>query len=257
MTCANCSARVERAFKRTEGVVEANVNLATERATVHYDPAAVGVAALHQTVEDAGYAVLEEIAARPDAEREARATELKSLRRDLVVAAVLSAPLFVLVMLPMLLPAFEHWLMVYVSMNTLNLVGFALASAVQFGPGRRFYRPGWAALRHGSPDVNTLVVLGTGAAYGYSVVATFLPSVLPPGAAHAYFEASAAILTFILLGKYLEALAKGRTSEAIWRLLDLGAKTARVERGGRCSSSPLPTCAPATPSASARATRSR
>ncbi len=146
MTCANCSARVERALKRTEGVFEANVNLATERATVRYDPAAVGVAALHQTVEDAGYAVLEESAARPDAEREARAAELGSLRRDLTVAAVLSAPLFVLVMLPMLVPAFEHWLMTYVSMNTLNLVGFALASAVQFGPGRRFYRPGWAAL---------------------------------------------------------------------------------------------------------------
>ena len=98
MTCANCSARVERALKRTEGVLEANVNLATERATVRYDPAAVGVAALHKTVEDAGYAVLEESSARPDAEREARATELKTLRRDLVTAAVLSAPLFVLVM---------------------------------------------------------------------------------------------------------------------------------------------------------------
>ncbi len=232
MTCANCSARIERALGRVGGVLSANVNLATERASVRYLPASVSAESLGQAVRDAGYGVLEETAERPDAERDARAAELKTLRRDLVIAALLSVPLLLLVMLPMLIPAFEHLLMGWVSMNTLNLVGFALASAVQFGPGRRFYRPGWAALRHGSPDMNTLVMLGTTAAYGYSVVATFVPGLLPTGTAHVYFEASAAIITFILLGKYLEALAKGRTSEAIRRLLDLGAKTAWVEREG-------------------------
>jgi P-type Cu+ transporter len=236
MTCANCAMRVERGLQRAEGVLDATVNLATERATVRYLPASTDAQRLAEAVRAAGYGVLEAAAGseaeRPDAERAARAAELKALRRDLLVAAFLTAPLLVFVMLPMLIPGLEHLLMGVVSMATLNLVGFALATPVQFGPGRRFYRPGWAALRHGSPDMNTLVMLGTTAAYGYSVVATFLPQVLPPGTAHVYFEASAAIITFILLGKYLEALAKGRTSEAIRRLLGLQAKTALVERGG-------------------------
>lgn len=239
MTCANCSARVERALNRVDGVLDASVNLATERATVRYVPATVAPSGLAQAVQNESYGVLADAAERPDAEREARDAERRSLRRDLLLAALLSFPLLVLGMLPMLVPAFEMALMRFATMGQLNVFAFVLATAVQFGPGRRFYRPGWAALRHGSPDMNTLVIMGTTAAYGYSLVSSFLPNLLPAGTAHVYFEASAAIITFVLLGKYLEALAKGRTSEAIRRLVGLQPKTARLERGGEALDVPL------------------
>src|SRR5690606_32943279 len=107
--------------------------------------------------------------------RQAREAEVSSLKRDVAVAAAFTLPLVLLVMIPMLVPALEMRLMERVSAQTINLLSFVLASVVQFGPGRRFYKPGWASLRHGSPDMNSLVMLGTSAAYGYSVVATFLP----------------------------------------------------------------------------------
>lgn len=234
MTCANCVGRVERALKRVDGVLDATVNLATERATVRYLPAAAEVGTLKAAVRSAGYEVLDEAAGeeRTDGERAAREAEVRALRRDLTLAAVFTVPLLLLVMVPMLVPALEMRLMNLVPMQTVFYLSFALASVVQFGPGRRFYRPGWRSLRHGSPDMNALVMIGTSAAYGYSVVATFLPMVLPAGTVHVYFEASAAIITLILLGKYLEALAKGRTSEAIKKLMGLQAKTARVVRNG-------------------------
>ncbi len=233
MTCANCSSRVERKLAKTEGVLEASVNLATERATVRYLPDVVSLKELHGVVEGTGYGILEEAGKdRVDSEREAREREIISLRRDLTVAAVFTLPLLLLVMLPMVVPALEARLMNVIPMQTLFLVSFVLASVVQFGPGRRFYKPGWASLKHGSPDMNSLVMIGTSAAYGYSVVATFLPGLLPAGTVHVYYEASAAIITLILVGKYLEAIAKGRTSEAIKKLMGLQAKTARVVRGG-------------------------
>src|SRR5690606_33196970 len=106
-----------------------------------------------------------------------------------------------------------------------------LATVVQFGPGRRFYQSGWPALLRGSPDMNSLVLIGTTAAYGYSVVATFLPRLLPAGAVHVYFEASAVIVTLVLLGRYFEARAKGRTGDAIRALMQLRPDTALVVRG--------------------------
>ncbi len=167
-----------------------------------------------------------------DAERAARERERIALKRRLVTAAVLTAPLVLLDMVPMLVPGGMALVESVIPMQTLWLVFFALGTAVQFGPGWRFYRTGWASARHGSPDMNTLVALGTTAAYGYSVVATFVPGVLPPGAVHVYYEAAAAVITLILLGKYLEAVAKGRTSEAIRRLMALRPATARVVRDG-------------------------
>ncbi len=234
MTCANCVSRVERKLQKTEGVLAASVNLATKRATVRYLPEVVSLKQLHQVIKDTGYGVLEGKAGkdRVDTEREAREKELSALRRDLGVAAVFTAPLLILVMLPMLIPGLEHRLMDVVPMQTLFYLSFVLASVVQFGPGRRFYKPGWKSLRSGSPDMNSLVMIGTSAAFGYSVVATFFPNALPEGTVHVYYEASAAIITLILLGKFLEALAKGRTSEAIKKLMGLQAKTARVVRNG-------------------------
>lgn len=234
MTCANCAARIERALAGTDGVIDATVNLATERATVRYAPGSLGRVDLGRIVEDAGYQLIDAGATDDpvEAEREARERTLAGLRRDLIVAAVFATPLVVVTMLHMFVPAADAWLMATVGMRGFVLASFALATVVQFGPGLRFYRPGWKSLASGSPDMNSLVMIGTSAAYGYSLVATFLPSVLPAGTVNVYYEASAAIITLILLGKYLEAVAKGRTSEAIKKLMGLQAKTARVERGG-------------------------
>ncbi|HYE97018.1 MAG TPA: cation transporter, partial [Rubricoccaceae bacterium] len=212
MTCAACVRRIEKALASAPGVAGAVANLATERAAVRYDPAQTSPEVLAQVVERAGYAAHVERATPSDAEANARGHEREALGRRLSAAAVLTLPLWLLEMGPMLVPAFGHWLHAYVSMQALWVVSLVLASAVQFGPGWRFYRTGWAALRHGGPDMNTLVMLGTTAAYGYSVVATFAPGVLPEGTVHVYYEAAATIITLILAGKYLEAVAKGRTS---------------------------------------------
>ena len=234
MTCAACVGRVERALQATPGVVEATVNLATERARVRYAPGATDPARLAAAVRQTGYDVVEpEAGVSADAaEQAARDAGDARLRRRLIWAAALTAPLLVLEMVPMLVPGGMAWMDAVVPMQTRWLVSFALATAVQFGPGGRFYRAGWAAARHGAPDMNTLVALGTSAAYGYSLVATFAPGVLPPGAVHVYYEASATIITLILLGKWIEARAKGRTSEAVRSLLQLRPETARVVRDG-------------------------
>jgi len=233
MTCANCVGRVERALQGVNGVLNASVNLATEKASVTYLPDVAPFASLKRAIQDAGYEVIEADAGadRVDVEREAREREARNLRRRLTVATIFTAPLLLLVMVPMLVPALEAALMRVVPMQTVFYISFVLATVVQFGPGLRFMRSGWKALVSGSPDMNSLVMLGTSAAYGYSVVATFAPRLLPPGTVHVYFEASATIITLILVGKYLEAVAKGRTSEAIKKLLNLQAKTARVLRG--------------------------
>ena len=234
MTCANCVSRVERKLGKTEGVLEASVNLATERATVRYLPDIASEHDLYQVVEDTGYGILQEEKGRDrvDTEREAREEERRTLRRDLLVATLFSVPLIGVTMLHMFVPAVDAWLMTSLGMQGFFILSFLLASVVQFGPGLRFYKPGWKSLKSGSPDMNSLVMIGTSAAYGYSVVATFLPQVLPAGTVNVYYEASAAIITLILLGKYLESIAKGRTSEAIKKLMGLQAKTARVVRNG-------------------------
>jgi Cu+-exporting ATPase len=130
----------------------------------------------------------------------------------------------------MVVPPMEGWLHGLMGESSWRYLVFTMATVLQFGPGWFFYRKGWASMRRGSPDMNALVMIGTSAAYGYSVVATFLPGVLPAGAAHVYYEAAATIIALILAGNYMERIAKGRASQAIRRLLDLQAKTARVAR---------------------------
>src|SRR5690625_1780206 len=235
MTCANCSNRVERNLNRADGVLEANVNLATERATVTFLPGSTSPGALQQVVRDAGYDVVSEAAPeeRTDAERAAREEHLRGLKRDLFISIAATVPIMLLVMVPMLIPPLEEALHRVLPVQAINVISFFLAGIVQFGPGRRYYVPGWASLRAGSPDMNSLVMIGTSAAFGYSVIATFLPPLLPTGTAHVYYEASAAIITLVLVGKYLEAIAKRRTSEAIRKLMGLQARTARVERDGQ------------------------
>ncbi|MBX3143957.1 MAG: copper-translocating P-type ATPase [Trueperaceae bacterium] len=235
MTCANCVLRVERALKRVDGVVDATVNLATERATVRYTPVAATQASLEEAIRAAGYDVMTiaEGESRSEVEREAKEEERVELGQAMWTAAVLTLPILLLDMGAMLIPGLAERLHSVIPMRTLVYVFFVLATAVQFGPGWRFYRKGWPALLARTPDMNSLVIVGTTAAYGFSVVSTFLPWLLPAGSAHTYYEASATIITLILVGRYLEAMAKGRTGNAIRALLSLQARTATVERGGQ------------------------
>lgn len=242
MTCASCVGRVERGLAQLPGVIAASVNLATERAQVRHLAGTVSVADLVAAVENTGYtarAAGVSTAAAGDQEEERREAEARALRRSLLLAAVLTLPVFILEMGSHLVPAMHHWVMHAVGLQTSWYLQFALATLVLFGPGLRFFRKGVPALLRGAPDMNSLVSLGTAAAYGYSVVATFAPGVLPPGTANVYFEAAVVIVTLILLGRTLEARAKGRTSQAIKRLVGLQARTARVQRGDETVEVPL------------------
>ncbi|PYB77886.1 heavy metal translocating P-type ATPase [Rhizobium wuzhouense] len=168
-----------------------------------------------------------------------RAKEISGLQRDFGIALVLTLPLFVLEMGTHIYPPLHHVLMQIFPGNTLYILQFALATSVLAGPGRRFYLKGIPALIRLAPDMNALVAIGTGAAYLYSVVTTFAPGLLPLEARHVYYEAATVIVSLILLGRLLEARAKGRTGAAIRKLAGLQAKTARVERDGQTRDLPL------------------
>lgn len=243
MTCASCVNRVERAIAAVPGVKSASVNLATERATVELLAGSTSRAAIDAAIRKAGYeprrAEATATPAETDSREDARDREFSSLKRDFGIAAVLTLPIFVLEMGSHVFPPLHHRLMANVGNQPLYIAFFVLATIVQFGPGLRFYKKGVPALLRLAPDMNSLVVLGSTAAWAYSVVATFAPGVLPDGTANVYYEASAVIVTLILLGRLLEAKAKGRTSEAIKRLMGLQAKSARVERNGQFVEIPL------------------
>ena len=232
MTCASCVGRVERALASVSGVRSAHVNLATERASIE---GSVDPAVLIKAVEDAGYdaKVIDDSAAQ-DAEAASRKdAELAVLKRDLIIAAVLTAPVFLLEMGSHLVPGVHDLIMNSIGMQASWYLQFALTTLVVFFPGLRFYQKGFPALLRLAPDMNSMVAVGTMAAYAYSVVATFAPGILPAGTVNVYYEAAAVIVTLILLGRYLEARAKGKTSEAIKRLVRLQARTARVRRDGQ------------------------
>jgi Cu+-exporting ATPase len=232
MTCAACVARVERALRRVPGVLEASVNLATEKASVRYLPDATGPERLRAAVQEAGYAAVD-LEAGTDREAAAREAEQAALRRDLWIAAVLTVPVVVIAMAPMLSPhGVAPAMQALLPQRSWDWLSLVLATPVLFFAGRRFYRVGWSEVRHASPGMSTLVMLGATAAYLYSVLAITVPGWFPQGTAHVYFEAAAAIVTLVLFGKYLEARAKGRTSAAIRKLMQLQVKTARVARGG-------------------------
>ncbi|WP_188311858.1 heavy metal translocating P-type ATPase [Salinarimonas soli] len=234
MTCASCVGRVEGALARVPGVVSVAVNLATERANVAFVGGPEAVIRLVQAVEETGYEAEEVRSGSNLAEREqaSRDAELEALRRSLILAAILSLPVFALEMGSHAIPAVHHWVGATIGDRASWLLQFALTTGVLAGPGLRFYRKGLPALLRGAPDMNSLVAIGTLAAYGYSVIATFAPGLLPAGTGYVYFEAAAVIVTLVLLGRYLEARAKGRTSEAIKRLVGLAPKVAHVVRDG-------------------------
>ncbi|RDE09140.1 heavy metal translocating P-type ATPase [Pelagibacterium lacus] len=233
MTCASCVNRVEKALQAVDGVFGVSVNLATERATVDVLHGAVDRRRLVQAVEEAGYGVraVEETDRSGDREREKDA-ETRALGRSTLFAAVLTAPLFILEMGSHFVPAIHTLIMNTIGMQANAHLQFVLATIVLAGPGRMFLVKGYRNLARMAPDMNSLVALGTSAAWGFSVVSTFAPQILPGGSGHIYFEAAAVIVTLILLGRYLEARAKGRTSAAIKRLVGLQPRVARVERNG-------------------------
>ena len=240
MTCASCVGRVERALRAVPGVIEATVNLATGRARVRafgeIDPAPLVAA-----VKAAGYAA-EPVgagAAASDREQQARQAELADLRRAVAAASLATAPLFLGEMALHFAPGAHHWLTTTIGVFGWRVASFLLASFVLFGPGLRFFRKGVPNLLRRTPDMNSLVALGATSAWAYSVVATFLPDVLPAGTANVYFEAAAVIVTLILVGRWFEARARGRTSEAIRRLMTLQARTARVTRDGAAVELPV------------------
>ena len=238
MTCASCVARVERALKTVPGVATASINLATERATIT-GSAEIGI--LIKAVEDAGYDARQALrSTSSDPESETRkAEEQRQLHRGLTLAAVLTLPVFMLEMGAHLFMPVHDLIMRTIGMQTSWWLQFVLTSLVLIGPGRRFFTKGYPALWRLAPDMNSLVAVGTTAAYGYSLIATFAPGWLPAGTVNVYYEAAAVIVTLILLGRFLEAQAKGRTSGAIRRLIGLQARTAQVRRGGQLEEVPI------------------
>ena len=231
MTCAACANRIERQLLRADGVASAGVNFATARASVEYDPTVIRMPGLVQVVEKAGYGVVDvdEDTSMTDAEAKSREHEYRELRRRLSVAVVLT--------LPVLAIAMAHGSIELFNVAWINWLQLALTAPVVLYAGAQFYRGAWAALRHLSADMNTLIAVGTGAAFIYSAIATIAPSLFA-GAAHGahdipvYFEAAAAIITLVLFGRLLEMRARGRTSDAIRRLMGMQPKTARVIRDG-------------------------
>jgi Cu+-exporting ATPase len=243
MTCASCVRRVETALQAVPGVLEATVNFSNAQAHVRYLEGSLSVDALTGATTAIGYPARvrdEDGAQQADAAREDRhAHAAAGLRRNTLIAAALALPVFVLEMGGHIVPEFHQWIDAVIGRQTSWIVQFILTAAVILGPGRGIYRTGYPALWRGAPDMNSLVALGTSAAFGYSVVATFLPGLLPASARVVYFEAAAVIIALILLGRWMEARAKGRTGAAIRRLIGLQPRTARVERAGEVVDLPI------------------
>jgi len=242
MTCSSCQAVIEKTLARVDGVAAAAVNLAAETATIRFDPALVGVDDLIGAVRGAGYDAVVRVEAAAgegagDAQREAQQAHIAHEVRLFVLSAALSLPLLVMMFQPFMdgIPTrLAIWLAATVGgawdpMATGKYLGFALATPVQFIAGAQFYRGFYHALKRRTGNMDTLVAIGTGAAYLYSLAATFIPTFSEEPV---FYETSALLITFVILGKLLEARAKGRTSDAIKTLMGLAAKTARVIRGG-------------------------
>ena len=241
MTCASCTGRVERALQDMPGVRAAVVNLATGRARVDVAQGLVRTETLIEELDDLGYPAREVLQQTSSVQRreDKHAEGTRALRRALWVSACLTLPVFALEMGGHMIPGVHDWIARTIGMHTSWLIQCALTTLVLAGPGRRFFKKGVPSLWRRAPDMNALVVLGTSAAYGYSLVATFAPYLLPPGTREVYYEPAAVIVTLILLGRYLEHRAKGRTGEAIASLAKLGAKTAHVQRGGSWQELPI------------------
>ncbi|WP_281954392.1 heavy metal translocating P-type ATPase [Pseudophaeobacter arcticus] len=246
LSCASCVGRAEAALRAVPGVVTAEVNLATERADVSYLTGATRAADLCAASTKAGYPASLR-GGEADATEQAqqrRTQEISALVRQVSIAVVLTLPVFVIEMGSHMLPAMHHWVLANIGQSNSYMLQFVLATLVLVGPGRQFYGIGVPALLRGAPDMNALVALGTAAAYGFSVISTFFPHLLPPGSANVYFEAACVIVVLILTGRLLEARAKGRTGAAIRKLVSLQPKTAELVRGDTVIETPVDEIAP-------------
>ncbi|MDP1930647.1 MAG: heavy metal translocating P-type ATPase [Gammaproteobacteria bacterium] len=241
MNCASCVGRVEKALLGVPGVLEASVNLANGRATLKLALTPPEAAALEKAVVDAGYQATVARDRKADSERRKmqELAESEALKRAFLLATVLTFPIFVLEMGSHLIPAVADLIHGTLGHRNSWLLQFVLTTIVLAGPGRRFFQHGMPALLRLAPDMNSLVMLGTSAAWGYSCVVTFMPSVLPSDAANVYYEAAAVIVTLILMGRYLEVRAKGRTGEAIARLMSLQPETAKILCNGVIQDVPI------------------
>jgi Cu+-exporting ATPase len=220
MTCAACVSAVEKAIRGLDGVIAASVNLATEKASIEYVPTITGFEDFKRVIADAGYSAHLVSREFVNTEGDARKKEYDALRIRFLVSLLLTAPIILGSMIT--LPLISNWFVLLI-----------LATPVQFWSGLRFHRAAFSAIRHGSTNMNTLISVGTNAAYFFSVAATFAPQFFSRGGIvpNVYFDTSATIITLILMGRLLEARAKGKTSEAIKKLINLQPKTAFVLRG--------------------------
>lgn len=216
ISCSSCVAKIERALKKQNGVISANVNFATRKATIEYNPSEINLAGLKKTVENLGYKPLE-AEETTDVEEKIRAREYSNLKLKFTISAILTA-----------------FILIFSFRATPFIILFILTTPVQFWGGWQFFKATYVAAKHKTTDMNTLIAMGTFAAYFYSVVATFYPEFFTKGGfkVGVYYDTAAVIITLILLGRLLEEKAKGRTSEAIKKLIGLKPRTARVVRDG-------------------------
>ena len=239
MSCASCAGRVDKALRQLPGVLAVDVNLATETVQVTYTPDLASRADFIAASTAAGYAA-QEHSEDSHGQVQARKQQLaEAYGRRSRLAAFLAAPVIILGMGGHVLPGFERLIADVIGQKANWIIQCIFATAVLFGPGLDFYRRGFPALWRGAPDMNSLVALGTGAAYAFSLIATFLPQVLPEGVSGVYYEPASLIVVLILFGRDLENRAKGRTGKAIQSLLGLRVKTAQVRRAGEFVDCPI------------------
>ncbi|MEP4196373.1 MAG: heavy metal translocating P-type ATPase [Aliishimia sp.] len=236
LSCAACVGRAEKALSGQRGVLSASVNLATGTAQVAVQEGTVDASGLAAALSNAGYPA--ELRIDPTV-RPVREDVSAVLWSKFWLAAFLTVPVFVIEMGGHLVPAFHHWVIQTIGLQVSWVAQFVLVTLALAGPGRMFFTKGIPALLRGAPEMNSLVALGAGAAWSFSTVATFFPSFLPLGTRTVYFEAAAVIVTLILLGRALEARAKGQAGAAIEALIDLQPETAPVEVAGKVIYTPL------------------
>ncbi len=237
MTCASCVTRVEKSLLSVPGILDATVNLVTETTSIKFIPMQTSLQQFQQAVDNAGYTLVVDVASEEleDRERSLREETYKILRREFFIALLLTIPIIFISMFGMndWVPGVSKFVISLLPHHIMNTVLFILTVPVLFWSGRRFFVGFFKTLKHFTADMNTLVAVGTSAAFVYSTIATFWPYLLGQAGQNAdvYFDTTAVIITLILLGKLLEARAKGRTSEAIRTLIGLRPRTARVLRG--------------------------
>ncbi len=232
MTCATCVGRVEDALSEVPGVVDVSVNLAGEVAHVTIVPGQVTAQELARIATEYGYPTRVISGGNQTSIVDRKAEQAHKLLNQIILATLLATPVVLFEMGGHIFPPLREWGYRVIGEFNINVIEFVLTTIVMAGPGRSFYTKGFPLLFKGKPDMNSLVALGTTAAYLFSIISTFAPGLLPEGTANVYYEAAVVIVVLILFGHWMEARAKGRTGAAIQRLMELAPATARVERDG-------------------------